>query len=95
MSKHDLIHKFREDVNNLMSVVHKIIEVNEQNKDVTIFMKELTMSAQRVKETQLELEEFDNTIKEVLGLWQNNHWTGNVTGDNTTGKYDAIDPSRR
>ena len=69
MSKHNLIHKFREDVNNLMSVVHKIIEVNEQNKDVTIFMKELTMSAQRVRETQLELEDFDNTIKEVLGLW--------------------------
>ena len=28
-------------------------------------------------------------------LTDNLTWTGNVTGDNTTGKYDAIDPSRR
>ena len=67
MRHYDLNLRFQEDVNNLMVVVHKIIEAQEKNQDITVFMQELLKSYQMVKETQLQMEEFNNTVREVLG----------------------------
>ena len=64
----DLTKKFQNDVNNLMLIVQEIIETNEQNKDVTIFMKDLSECYEQVKKTQLQQEDFNNTLKEVLGV---------------------------
>lgn len=72
MSCYDLSKKFKDNVNDLMMVVQEIIEEYEQNKDITVFIKELSRCYQNVKETQLQQEEFDKTVKEVLGLWQKN-----------------------
>lgn len=72
MSCYDLSKNFQDDVNNLMMIIQEIIEAYEQNKYIDIYMKELSECYQKVKETQLQQKEFDDTIKEVLGLWQKN-----------------------
>jgi len=67
MSSYDLTQKFHEDVKDLIVVAHKIIDTNELNKDFTTLVQELAVAVQKVEQTQLQQEEFDNTIKEVLG----------------------------
>ena len=68
MSHCDLSTKFKDNVNNLMMIVQEIIETYEQNNDVTIFMKDLLECYQKVKETQLQQKDFEDTVKEALGI---------------------------
>ena len=66
MSSYDLTQNFYEKVDDLMFVVNQMIEANEQNRDTTVFLKDLFSSYQAVKEVQLQKEENDNIINKVL-----------------------------
>jgi hypothetical protein len=75
MSSYDLTQNFYEKVDDLMFVVNQMIEANEQNRDTTVFLKDLFSSYQAVKEVQLQKEENDNIINKVL-------YHGTVTKNN-------------
>ena len=66
MSSYDLTQNFYEKVDDLMFVVNQMIEANEQNRDTTVFLKDLFSSYQAVKEVQLQKEENDNIFNKVL-----------------------------
>ena len=67
MSRYDLAKKFQEDVNELMTVVNQILEAQERSEDIMGFMPELNICYKKVQETQLQREDFYNTLREVLG----------------------------
>ena len=67
MSRYDLAKKFQEDVNELMTVVNQILEAQERSEDIMRFMPELNICYKKVQETQLQREDFYNTLREVLG----------------------------
>lgn len=64
----DLTQIYYQEVNNLMSIVEKIIEADKQNQDFSLFIKELSTCFQAVKQAQKQKEEFNKKLREVQGL---------------------------
>ena len=64
----DLTQIYYQEVNNLMSIVEKIIEADKQNQDFSLFIKELPTYFQAVKQAQKQKEEFNKKLREVQGL---------------------------
>lgn len=63
---YDITQKFYKEVENLMFIVNKIIEANEQHHDINLFVNDLSTYYQAVKEVQLQKEEFN---KKLIGRY--------------------------
>lgn len=64
----DLTKLYYEKVNNLMEVVAKILEADHQKQEISLFIKDLSICFQEVKQVQKQKEEFHKKLREARGL---------------------------
>lgn len=69
----DLSQRYYKEVDNLMFIVERIIEANKQDKDIKIYLRELPIYYQAVKNAKEEKEKFERQITEVQERWKSNH----------------------
>lgn len=67
MSNYDLAKWLEEELNNLMGIIEKMMEAKEQGQDVRVLTEELFVGYKKLKEVQLQREDFHRTIEEIRG----------------------------